>query len=207
MSSSTKKYDKNVQLREMLDVQRSLLRKSVVAMTEGDLSEALRVATSIRVLVHETASSKPLLKQLSPNYLDLKILAEPPAKPVKPENRIILSIPIGLQITEEGKVLLNSELDLGRHELTILGKWWRRPCLLIPGLEGFSRRGIILGLANKEGGTHVDLNVSRRYQRLLDSRALEIQSGQEVTPVNLSRLMAGQAGLQMLDCLDRHFPP
>jgi hypothetical protein len=62
-------------LHEKLEEQRHLLRKSVDELANGDLAEGVRIATTVRVLVHESGSSKPLLKQLTPNYLELPVFA------------------------------------------------------------------------------------------------------------------------------------
>jgi len=61
-------------LREKLEEQRHLLRKSIKEFAAGDLAEGVRIAIATRILVHETGNSKPLLKQLTSNYLELKIL-------------------------------------------------------------------------------------------------------------------------------------
>lgn len=61
------------QLEAMLREQMSLLRTSLDSFYAGNFAEALRIATAIRVLVHETGSSKPLLKQARPDALDLQI--------------------------------------------------------------------------------------------------------------------------------------
>jgi len=41
---------------------------------EGTFAESVRIAAILRVLVHETGKSKPLLRQAQPNGLDLPIL-------------------------------------------------------------------------------------------------------------------------------------
>jgi hypothetical protein len=202
--------DENKFLRERLEEQRHLLEKSIHGMASGDLSEGLRIATSIRVLVHETASSKPLLKQLTGNYLELEILDELPKKeetlPPGTTAVVIMSVPISVNIADKG-VFLNPELAVDAHQPTILGRWWTRSSLILPGIGGLSRKEVILGLANKEGGAHVDTDISQKYQQLLASKSLQMGTGTEVTPLNLSRLMAGQSGVELLDCLKRNFPP
>lgn len=195
---------------DKLKEQRHLLSKSVKDMTAGDLAEAIRVATVLRTLIHETGSSKPLLKYLSGNYLELPILDRAPPKqetsPDGVQGTVVLSIPIGFQIKPEG-TFLNRELPADGYAPSSLGKWWQRPSLILPGLGGFSRREIVLGLANKEGGVHVDSDISKRYQQLMENKSLQVGYSQEtVSPLNLSRLMAGQAGLELLDCLDKNFP-
>jgi hypothetical protein len=77
--------------------------------------------------------------------------------------------------------------------------------LIIPA-GGFSRKEIVLGLADKEGGTHVDPDISAKYQQLLDCKTLRVGFNQQLEPLNLSRLMVGQAGLDVLKYLNKHFP-
>ena len=197
-------FDRQAVLRLKLEEQRHLLRKSVDDLAAGDLAEALRISTLLRVLVHETGSSTPLLKQLTPNYLELPVLDEPPPAeeklPPGVHKAVVLSVPVSLNISQEG-VFLNPKLADNRIEIP-LGTWWERPSLIIPGSGGYSRKEVVLGLAHKEGGAHVDLDVTRKYQQLLDYKALILQS----TPLNLSRMMVGQAGVEMLECLKRNFP-
>lgn len=198
-------------LREKLEEQRHLLGKSVKEFTCGDLSDAVRIATIMRVLVHETGRCKPLLKEITPSYLELRILDHPPAKPPQPppagtQGTVIMSVPIGVKISADG-VFLNPELAIDQLTPSILGKWWGRLSLILPGLGGFSRKEIVLGLADKEGGTHVDLDMTERYKKLLECKSFQIGWNNDgVTPLNLSRFMTGQAGLELLNCLDRNFP-
>jgi hypothetical protein len=197
-------------LREKLEEQRHLLRKSIKEFATGDLTEALRIAIAMRILVHETGNSKPLLKQLTSNYLELNILDRASRKQKQPpsgtQGVVIMSVPISVKITNDG-VFLNPDLDVEAYEPSILGKWWTRQSLLLPGLGGFSRREIVLGLADKEGGAHVDVNLPERYRQLLASKQLQIGWGKDdVSPLNLSRFMTAQAAVELLDCLNRTFP-
>lgn len=54
--------------------QMQFLRNSLQTFYSGNFAESVRIATTIRVLVHETGRSKPLLKQATPNGLQLPIL-------------------------------------------------------------------------------------------------------------------------------------
>ena len=170
----------------------------------------MRIATIIRVLVHETGRCKPLLKEITPNYLELQILDHPPANGGQhhqggARGAVIMSVPIGVRICPDG-VFLNPELVMGQLVPSILGKWWGRMSLILPGLGGFSRKEIVFGLADKEGGAHVDLNMTERYKKLLECKSFQIGWNKEgVTPLNLSRFMTGQAGLELLKFLDRNF--
>jgi hypothetical protein len=57
-----------------LKEQMEFLRTSLRAFYAGDFAESVRIATIIRVLVHESGMNKPLLKQAKPNGLELPIL-------------------------------------------------------------------------------------------------------------------------------------
>jgi hypothetical protein len=57
-----------------LKEQMEFLRTSLRGFYAGDFAESVRIATVIRVLVHESGMSKPLLKQAKPNGLELPIL-------------------------------------------------------------------------------------------------------------------------------------
>jgi hypothetical protein len=191
-------------LRERLEEQRHLLGKSIRDLTSGDLAEAVRIATVMRVLVHETGNSTPLLKQLTPNYLELKIPDRAPIKQQEdgsPGTRqvVLMSVPISIKITGDG-VFLNPELDMEAYEPSILGMWWTRPCLILPGLGGFSRKEIVLGMADKEGGAHVDTDIPTKYQQLLSSKSFQVGNAGEVSPLNLSRFMVGQAAIELGAC-------
>lgn len=204
--------NKKQYLRERFEEQRPFLSKSIKEFVSGDLAEAVRIAITIRVLVHETGSSKSLLGQLTPNYLDLKILDRAPVReethelPHGTQSVVVMSVPISVKMKAEG-VFLNPDLDVEAYQASILGKWWGRHSLILPGLGGFSRKEIVRGLADKEGGAHVDTDINPKYQQLLDSKSLQLGWNQEaVSPLNLSRFMAGQAGVELLDCLDKNFP-
>lgn len=201
--------DRKKFLLDKLEEQRHLLRKSINEFAGGDLAEGLRIASSIRVLVHETGSSKPLLKQLTPNYLQLPIFDEyPKSTPPPPgvQAAVVMFVPVSIKVRADG-VFLNPELESGSRTASILGKWWNRPSLVLPGLGGISRKEVVLGLANKEGGAHVDSDMTKRYQQLLSCQSFQVGWNKEsVTPLNLSRFMAGQAGVELLQCIDSSFP-
>src|SRR6266481_5878797 len=64
------KENVHARLKEQMD----FLLTSLRAFYDGNFAESVRIATAIRVLVHESGRSKPLLTQAQPNGLDLPIL-------------------------------------------------------------------------------------------------------------------------------------
>jgi hypothetical protein len=194
-----------------LEEQRHLLRSAVTAMGAGDLTQALHVATIIRTVVHETGASKPLLKYLHANYLELRIpdrIMEPPKDHGGGVRSITFTCPVSAKISDTGTVaLITDQPSSGYFESTV-GSWWdRNPCMVLPGLGAFFRKELILGLANKEGGAHVDADIPHRYQLVLDSQFVRFKINEiDVGALNISRLVAGRAGVELLDCLDKNFP-
>jgi len=199
-------------LREKLREQKHLLKKSTSDMTEGDLAEALRVAASLRVLIHEHGRGKPLLAQLNPNFLQLQIPdaeSDPPEAPPEPGARavVVLEVPVGINLSDAGAFLSPELPPPEALRASILGRWWFRPnALIIPGAGGFSRMEIVVGLADKEGGAHVDTEITRKYEQLINCGAYRMGTGKQIETINVSRLMVGQAGLEILRFLEQHFP-
>lgn len=77
----------------------------------------------------------------------------------------------------------------------------------LPGIGPITRRELILGLANKEGGAHVDADMPARYKLLLGSKFVQFKINDiDVGPLNIARLVGGRCGVELLDCLDRSFP-
>ena len=187
--------------------QRHLLRSAIETMGAGDLTHALHVATIIRTLVHETGSSKPLLKYLKPNYLELPILDVVHGPPK--QNAITYYCPVSAKLSAPpASICLMTEMNLPTYSQSILGAWWNsNPCMVLPGLGPFYRKELILGLANKEGGAHVDADIPQRYQSVLESQFVHAKINDiDLGALNISRLTAGRAGVELLHFLKSTFP-
>jgi hypothetical protein len=198
-------------LLKALSEQQHLLRTAIACMGTGDLTQALRVATSIRVLVHETGNSKPLLKSVHHNYIGLPILDRVIERP--PDLRpgvqaMVFHCPISAKVSTAGTVSLITDLDPNAYRQSTIGKWWRNACMVLPGIGPITRKELILGLTNKEGGAHVDVDMPKKYQLLLKSHFVQFKINDiDLGPLNVSRLVAGKCGVELLDCLDKTFPP
>lgn len=190
---------------------RENLESAITAMSEGRLSAALTIATTIRVLLHETGRSKPLLKSLREDYLALQIREGPAATGAvfTPLNQkiAVMHLPFAVFVHfSEPRISLNPNPDMNEYGLCSLGSWWTRPVLMVPGCEVLSRKEVVLGVADKEGA-HVDDEMSIPYRQVLESTPLRFTIGEvELEPINVTRFTVGQAGIEMLDLLNRTFP-
>lgn len=193
-----------------LEDQRHLLRDAISGMSGGDLTRALNVATAIRVLVHETGNSKPLLQSIQSNYRALRIpLRLPPPPAVCPPgiNAITFYCPISAAVSTSGVVSLIATIDAKDYKESTLGEWWGDACMLLPGIGRVMRKELVLGLANKEGGAHVDERMPAKYRLLMESKFINFKINEiNLGPLNIARLVAGRCGVELLNCLDRNFP-
>lgn len=72
----------------------------------------------------------------------------------------------------------------------------------------YRRKQVVLTLANKEGGAHVDENEDPNYRRLLTDSPLSFGGpGLRLNTPDLARCMTAQSGVEILDCLRRNFFP
>jgi hypothetical protein len=107
----------------------------------------------------------------------------------------------------EGKLSLNPTLNQANLERKTLGRWWNDLGLVVPGGTPLSRKDIVLGIANKEAA-HVSDDMPRKYRIMLESKSLRIKiNDNEYEPVNITKYVCGTAGIELLDCLERNFPP
>lgn len=196
---------------ESLEEQRHLLRTAIDGMAAGDLTQALNVALRIRVLVHSTGNSKALLGQLRNNYLELPILDKVPQSPPSAPagmQAIVFYCPVSVQMkAPEGTISLLTEMNPNEYAPSILGRWWTNTCMILPGIGAVDPRELVMGLSNKAGGAHVDEDIPEKYKKLMASQFLKIKINDiDLGVVNVSRLVTGRAGVELLDCLEKNFP-
>ncbi len=145
------------------------LRISSLAYDNGSHGEAKRLATVVRVLVHDTGRSKSLLKQLGKK--DLKYYASP--APTIPSYEGFGCPLIYLRIAPTrscSSLLYHPKLDDFSPEeewrRLEFDEWWKEVVLVDRDGNEFSREALILPMANKDGGGHVDFKLGEPYARL-----------------------------------------
>lgn len=130
------------------------------AFDRGLLSEANRIATTIRVLVHHTQNSISLLTHLAAQNINLlSTSATNVSSNLHPFS--------GLTLLRTGSVVdLVPKLGMGIKNIIIpVAPWWKQIVLIRDG-NLFSRKNIVLTAANQDGGAHVDANLDSGYGRL-----------------------------------------
>lgn len=160
-------------LRQHLREQLEFLRASGEAFDAGRQAEAKRLATHIRILVHDTSKSVSLLQQLVQKerlrYVDTSHPPEPPGQ---------IRIDAGLATVEmsfgpEGTTRYRAPLgDRERQPPKRFEMWWTITVLKDMKGNGFSRRDLVLALAHLDGGAHVDPELEAAYSELSRSNSI-----------------------------------
>lgn len=161
-------------LLEALNENVEFLERSAGAFDEGFESEAKRLAVVLRVLLHDTDMSHSLLEQLGVkrrlNFLDT-------AQPIDPKN--LANTPGLLMMratwTGGGGVKGDYVAPLGMERpfpprSSRFTAWWDQPVMKVDGT--WSRKQLVLILANQEGGAHIDPSLDERYEALARQNGL-----------------------------------
>lgn len=141
-----------------------LIEASLKNYDNGLEAESMRLATSIRVLVHDTNQSKSLLKHLNVKekiaYFDSVLINEFVAPKVKEAlfpnfshtftNDTIKVSPVSF---DKSKVLINN-----------FENWWNGIITKWNNNVVISRKELVLNIVNKDGGAHIDSDLKLGIQ-------------------------------------------
>jgi hypothetical protein len=162
----------NAHLREQI----AFLRASADAFDRGFEGEAKRLATSVRVLVHDTGVSQSLLTQLK---IKSSLRYEDTADPINPNNLlptpglVLLRVTTGPNGGGEYVAPLGELLGSNRQNPPAQFKdWWERPVTKDPSGVLISRKDYVLWVSNKSGGSHVDPELPSAYGDLINENSL-----------------------------------
>lgn len=153
------------ELTKLLREQLSFLELSAGAFDRGALGEAKRLALVIRVLVHDTAQSTSVLRQLA--LKDVLQFVDT-AHPIKPGNLLPTE---GLLMMRLGSVGSGYVAPLADGPPARYGKvkpfeqWWSAPVSKLRDGSTVSRKEYVLAAANREGGGHVDPALDPLFER------------------------------------------
>jgi hypothetical protein len=158
----------NDELQLLLEEQIEFLECSASSYDNGFTGEIKRLAVSVRVLVHDTNKSKSLLTLLNIKYkgfVDTSI-------PFDENNLLSHSSLVLIGMTKTGSVPLPL-LDECPWKRTIsFDSWWSGIVFVDKDRNEFSRKDVVLSLANKEGGAHVEEKLDKKYADLRKNNSL-----------------------------------
>ena len=148
------------------------LKNSCDLFDKGFSGEAKRIATTIRVLVHDTYTSTSLLTQLNSK----NIYYYNTAYPYCPLNMLAHLGLIGLTMSNDGgsyyPFLDDTPGDIGDVWITF-NKWWTGNIVLSDtNQHKYTRKDLVLLGANKDGGAHIDPILDDKYVQLSRENAV-----------------------------------
>ncbi len=172
----------------------------------------LDIAIPIRVMVHHVPDKKRpsicLLHQIAPEYWKRPIHFEPVITPrprILPSGVRAVSVTLPWKFTIESGHFRFTRYKEGPYSQAKapLTKWWIDSCW-DSGSNRVSNKDLVLAMANKEGGAHVDGDISATYRVARAQGAIAIGGNQVSNIAKLGSLVA-YAGAELLEYLDENF--
>lgn len=135
--------------------QMKFLGNDIKLFDEGDLDYAVKIATTLRILFHDTASSTSLAKSIE---IKEELLFWSSGNSYTPNNLMTTWSLLTMAITPNGAEYMPRGEGLIGEEYPIylsFEDWWNE--IIFADKEHlFTRKDVICFLANKDGGAHVD---------------------------------------------------
>ena len=161
------------ELESQLSEQLDHIRASAERFDEGVTSEAKRLALAIRILVHDRgSSSQSLLGQLGRKGIKFFDSA-PEFDPTNLAGHWGLVVMAVRRHGPQGSSYLAPLDDLSQPaRLTTFDQWWNAVVFQDSEKRQITRRGLILSVADQDGGAHVDPTLNDVYAALSRQNSL-----------------------------------
>lgn len=181
------------------------IRASAHSFDVGFEGEAKRLAVSARVLLHDSPQSHSLMRQLG--LLDIPFYSTAyrwDAKNLLPHHGLLQ-----LRISSSGSSYHAPLDDRPPHLLRWIpfDGWWSEVVFDDRKGNSLNRKQLVLALANKEGGAHVDPKLSPAYEAIAKKNALgwmvSTPSGQAPLPGRVELLGMRQIAHEILKTLEK----
>lgn len=142
--------------------QLGFLWRSCAAYDQGCTEEAIRIATVIRVLLHDTRNSTSLLKHLNALQIGLSSTVSSMDR-----SRTVFWFGMG-----QGTFTANGGTWRANTDATAIDRQlpvsdWLNQVVFISGSVQATRKNLILTAADKDGGAHVDAKLTTEYETLM----------------------------------------
>lgn len=150
-----------INFQEHLAKQLGFLERSCASFDSGSHDEAIRIATVIRVLIHQTKASTSLLKHLNATTINFLSTCEGAGL----KSLIYMGMGV-VSMHADGTTTYKPNLSDSPFTTFIpVSKWWDT-FVFISGATRLSRKKIVLSAANQDGGAHVDHSLDTAYEEL-----------------------------------------
>lgn len=135
--------------------QMKFLKKDMELFDEGDLDYAVKIATTLRILFHDTPASTSLAKSIE---IKEELLFWSSGRSYSPVNLLTTWSLLAMTLSQEGAKYIPIGESLNSEEYPIylsFEDWWNE-IIFADNEHLFTRKDVICFLANKDGGAHVD---------------------------------------------------
>lgn len=171
------------ELQEQWNNHMVFLESSCDSFDKGLFIEAKRLAVSLRVLFHQTSKSFALCNQL--NY-ENQLLLWSSAYLYTPSNLLSSWTLLNVVLGEKGKMTYAPILKTnnGRTFFLNVDDWWNE-IIFDDKNNFFSRKDIVLSVANQDGGAHIAPEFKENYADILKRNSLGqfTINGEEIQPL------------------------
>jgi hypothetical protein len=151
--------DMKARLRDQL----GFLQRSAEAFDAGNTAEAIRIATVLRVIFHQTRKSTSLLTHLNATSISVRSKAGPESS--TGARRVAGWSLAVLHIFPGGSILAPICEPQNIDTMVKVNVWWTMVFAVIDGAE-YKRRDLVLWAANKDGGAHVADVIPTDYAKI-----------------------------------------
>lgn len=189
-----------------LKEQHYFLEQSCRLYDEGNLYEAKRIAVATRILLHDTKNSHSIFSQLELKE-NTKLLDS--ALPYNSKNLLTSACLVSMQVTNQGNKVISTVVPLlhqFNYKFVDFKIWWEQQIVIDDKVKKFTRKDIILEMANTDGGAHIDPNLNNAYFNLTrnDSMNWQIQANNETSSIrDFCLASTRQIGFEMCKTLER----
>lgn len=146
------------------------LKNSMHEFDNGDEVEAVRMATTLRVMFHNTEKSKSLYNQLGDSNVVFKTSGR-----YFPNNLLTSWVLMSIIVDGNGSryIPIIEENSNNRVFYLDFEDWWNE-IIFDDKVNVFTRKDVVLYAANKEGGAHFDDKIPEKFSNLVKYNSLGV---------------------------------
>jgi hypothetical protein len=147
-----------IRLRGKLQEQLRFVQRSSGAFDQGTEEEAIRIATALRIIFHDAGRSVSLLAHLG--LQDGRMLSSS-----RGHGDFKDYLSVRLDLSSRTPTVMAPMLG-GTFTKVSVNQWWKHEPVFVHAGQQYPRRKIVLSVANKDGGAHVDKELEEYYEVL-----------------------------------------
>ena len=193
----------SVNFHRQLAKQFGFLEASCRAYDAGNKDEAVRIATCLRILFHDTSHSSSLIHHLELSHLRLLSSCEG----IPTSARFWANLTNIYLAPAAAKAEFIAKLDGARAKTLIpFDDWWRNEVVYLVQQTTVTRRDLTLAASNKDGGAHVDSRLDDYYEQLLSGAGWKMTLNESTGRKEISFRHAHSAALRQMAFEVLHTP-